>query len=161
MAPVHALRHRPCRPEPLPSRGFAYRLAGRYEEALADFNRAIELDADSGWAHYEKAVALYAAQDPACEVQFAHTVEVCTPASSESTAEAATDVAILFLVHCFVPDWGKAEGYLADFLSRSPAPGQISELLVDIENLRILVPSVGEHLPLFRDRLQSALREPR
>ncbi|MFE3883782.1 tetratricopeptide repeat protein [Streptomyces lydicus] len=142
-------------------RGESYRLAGRYEEALADFNHAIELDADSGWAHYEKAVALYVTRDPAHEVHFAHAIELCTPASSESTSEAVTDMAILFLVHCSVPDWRKVEGFLTNFLGCGPAPGKISELLVDMENLRILLPSPGEYLPLFRDQLESALRERR
>lgn len=31
-------------------RGRTYRLMGRYEEALTDFNRAIELRPDADWA---------------------------------------------------------------------------------------------------------------
>ena len=33
-----------------PHRGETYRLTGRYEEALADFTRAIELDPGDAWA---------------------------------------------------------------------------------------------------------------
>ncbi|MGP8303384.1 tetratricopeptide repeat protein [Streptomyces inhibens] len=148
-------------PYALTNRGVTHRVLGRYEEALGDFDRAIELDASYGWAHYEKAVALYAVRNPEYQVHFARVIEICAPAASKSVAEAIADIGNLFLSHCLVSDWGKAGGYLDAFMSCSPARGQISELLTVMETLRCVVPSAGEHLPPFRCQLEIALRESR
>ncbi|MFD8284976.1 tetratricopeptide repeat protein [Streptomyces solisilvae] len=140
------------------NRGATYRISGQYEEALVDFDRAIELDPGSGWAHYEKTVALYAAQDPDYDIYFARVVEICTPDSSESDP-AISDIGNLFLVHCLMSDWAEAEHYLGTFISNGATRGDVTELLTVMNTLRPIVPSAREHLAPFSCRLENALGE--
>ncbi|MFE3649779.1 tetratricopeptide repeat protein [Streptomyces sp. NPDC059152] len=142
---------------PLVNRGVTHRVAGRYEEARADLDRALAIDGGSGWAHYEKAVVLYAVDDPEYEAYCARAIERCTPAPGHSTADTASDVGNLVLVHCLMSDWATAEGHLAAFVGCGPERGQLRELLVVLETLRSVVPSAEGHLPSFRRRLQTAL----
>ncbi|MFI1308453.1 tetratricopeptide repeat protein [Streptomyces sioyaensis] len=141
------------------NRGVVHRVSGRYEEAKADLSRAIELDPENAWVHYETAVVLYAVQDPGSQTHVMRVVELCTPDHSDLSSAAVADVGNLFLAHCVMSDWAKAEQYLAAFVSISPAPGEIAELLTVMNTLEHVVASAEGHLPPFRERLEGALRE--
>ncbi|TXC91729.1 ATP-binding protein [Streptomyces sp. ISID311] len=141
------------------NRGVVHRVSGRYEEAMADLSRAIGLDPENAWIHYETAVALHAVQDPGAPTHLMRVVELCTPDHSELSRAAVADIGNLFLAHCVTSDWAKAEQYLAAFMSSSPAPGEIAELLTAMNTLEHVVASAEGHLPPFRTRLEGALGE--
>jgi len=126
---------------------------------MADLSRAIEIDPENAWIHYETAVVLHAVQEPGTHTHVRRVVELCTPDHSELSRAAVADIGNLFLAHCLMSDWARAEQYVAAFMSSSPAPGEIAELLTAMNTLERVVASAEGHLPPFRTRLEGALGE--
>ncbi|WP_424862736.1 tetratricopeptide repeat protein [Streptomyces sp. MMS24-I29] len=142
-------------------RGLVYRVTGQYDAALADLTHAVELDPDGGWAHYERAVALHALHDPACEQALARAIEIleATRASSEAPSHVVPVLGNLFLAHCLMPHRDKASYYLTAFLDVQPAPGRLSELLIAMNTLVDIRPDMDEFLTPFRRLLAEALTD--
>ncbi|MCX4799947.1 tetratricopeptide repeat protein [Streptomyces sp. NBC_01242] len=140
-------------------RGLVYRVTGQYDAALADLSRAVELNPDDGWAHYERAVALHALHDPACEQALVRAIEIleASRASSEAPSHVVPVLGNLFLSHCLMPHWDKANYYLTAFLDVQPAPGRLSELLIAMNTLVDMRPDMDEFLTPFRRLLAEAL----
>lgn len=143
-------------PDTIALRGVTFRVTGKYEDAIVDFNLALGLAPNSGWIHYEKAVALHALRAPDSEVHLARAIEILAPSSSESRPD-IEDIANLFLAHCVMPDWVKAQQYLTAFISGTPTPGDITQLRIVMDTLLRVLDSAGEHLRLFRHQLEDAL----
>ncbi|MFB7076461.1 tetratricopeptide repeat protein, partial [Streptomyces sp. NPDC056308] len=142
-------------------RGLVYRLTGQYDAALADLSRAVELSPDNGWAHYERAVALHALHDPACEQALVRAIEILEAmrASSEAPSHVVPVLGNLFLAHCLMSHRDKADYYLTAFLDVQPAPGRLSELLIAMNTLVDMRPDMGEFLTPFRLLLAEALTD--
>ncbi|MGW2107621.1 tetratricopeptide repeat protein [Streptomyces sp. NPDC001948] len=142
-------------------RGLVYRLTGQYDAALVDLSRSVELSPDSGWAYYERAVALHALHDPACEQALVRAVEVLEAerSSSEGQAYVVPVLGNLFLAHCLMFCWDKADYYLTAFLNAQPALGQLSEFRIEMSTLVGIRPGIDEFLMPFRRLLVDALTE--
>ncbi|WP_326743352.1 tetratricopeptide repeat protein [Streptomyces sp. NBC_01768] len=142
-------------------RGLVYRLTGQYDAALADLTRAVELSPDNGWAHYERAVALHALHDPACEQALVRTIEILEAerASSEAPSHVVPVLGNLFLAHCLMSHRDKADHYLTAFLDAQPPPGRLSELLIAMNTLVDMRPDMDEFLTPFRRLLAEALTD--
>ncbi|MFJ9684006.1 tetratricopeptide repeat protein [Streptomyces sp. NPDC101194] len=137
------------------------RLTGQHDAALVDLTRAVELSPDNGWAHYERAVALHALHNPDGEQVLVRAVEVLEAlrVSSEALPHVVPALGNLFLAHCLMSHRDKTDYYLAAFLDAQPAPGQLSELLIAMNTLVSMRPSMDEFLTPFRRLLADALTD--
>ncbi|MEV6757648.1 tetratricopeptide repeat protein [Streptomyces sp. NPDC051214] len=156
----HALGLEPQAPWPLCWRGEAYRALGRHEEALADFDRAMELLPDCGWFPYQSALAMRLSGAPgeAAMWQRATDIYQAEVRSGPDFADLARNN--LLVLWCALPDWGRAEQQLRDFLSHAPSPHQIVEALHDLADLQRAVPVDPERLAPILSHLRDALGPP-
>ncbi|MFD8300462.1 tetratricopeptide repeat protein [Streptomyces bauhiniae] len=146
----------PTSPFSLANRGLTHRLLGHVDEALADLTRAIEIHPEDGWAHYERAVALFLSGDRAYEDECRRSIELCSADSGVDDRHRVAALGNLVLTHCLLSAWPAAETHLTAFLHAHPNPGQRHELHTVLLTLRDVVPTSAEPLTTLAERLRPA-----
>lgn len=131
----------------------------RYEDALVDLGRAVELSPENAWFHYEKAVALHAVRHHDRDRHLARVVELLGSEPAGAMSRTIADKGNLVLAYSAMPQWDEAERWLGAFLSLSPPSGRIAELLIALNSLVRVIPSARTHVSPFRRRLEDALGE--
>ena len=113
---------------------------GRYEEALADFNRAIELDPNDSWYLYQRAITRrYLDAADSWRDDLTAAVAIAT-ADHQKTP---TDLQNLFnlALYCVAGgDAGRAEALYREGLAGQPAEGLRREAAADLEQYLALFP---------------------
>ncbi|MCX5295963.1 tetratricopeptide repeat protein [Streptomyces sp. NBC_00193] len=137
----------PASASTLTARGLLHRLLSHYDEALADLARSIELDPDDAWTHYEMAVVKTALRHPDRDHHLTRVVELRSSPDAEVPGVLEADS--LLLAHCLWPHWEQAEQRLAEFLAETPAPGQLSALVINLRSLAPVIPSAGPRIERF------------
>ncbi|MGY5052377.1 hypothetical protein ACWDE0_43650, partial [Streptomyces sp. 900105755] len=132
------------------------RAMGHYDNALTDFNHAIELDPTDAWDHFEVAVALRLLADPREHEHWRRAVEILTAEASAGGTDAAHARGNLLVVYCALAVWDKAAEELERFLAYAPTPSRIREALQDLTDLQQTLPMDLALLQPLRQRLEAA-----
>jgi tetratricopeptide (TPR) repeat protein len=132
-----------------------HRLAGRYEEALADLDRAIELSpSDSAWDHYEAGLTLLSLGRTEEAKRRIHTA---IEGEREDLRKDAGDITAAFNIAVYLVALGDVEGGRAQ-LERTLRPGVSGKAVRDaIDDFRELAEFGGRDLSGFTDLLTSYL----
>jgi tetratricopeptide (TPR) repeat protein len=131
----------------------------RYEEALTDFNHALQLNPDHAWAIYESAVALRLLGSEGAAERWRRAVEAFQAESAGEGQRAVRAAGNLLVVLCGLPDWRRAQEQVEVFLSASTSRHQIEEVLNDLADLRGALPVDPGQLDPIVSRLEAALSQ--
>ncbi|MGW0904258.1 AAA family ATPase [Streptomyces sp. NPDC002853] len=133
---------------------------GRYEKALADFDRAIELLPSCGWFPYQRALTMRLSGEPGEADHWQRAVDIYQAEVRSWPDFADLARSNLLVLCCAMPDWDRAEEQLRAFLSYAPSPHQIVEALDDLADLQRTVPVSPERLAPVLAQLRDALGAP-
>lgn len=120
--------------------GETYRSMGRYEEALADFDRALELQPENDWHFYQRAITRRRLAPADALLDDLNAAIVVT-----ATAHQATPINLLNLAlyHVARGDAGPAETLYREGLAGQPGEALRKEAIVDLEQYQTLFPDDG------------------
>jgi tetratricopeptide (TPR) repeat protein len=142
----------------LARRGVTYRLMERYDEALADFNRAIELEPDEDWYYSNRALTYWltgqkdqAQHDLAIAIQRAREVYQKKPQDWRNTLNLA-------LYRLAAGEASEAERLYGEALASGASAYRVREALHDLDDLLALFPDHPQ-AQAMRDLLQAHLEE--
>ncbi|GGU30176.1 hypothetical protein GCM10010289_59500 [Streptomyces violascens] len=137
------------------NRGSTYRSMNRYDDALADFNRAIGLRSGDAWNHFEVAVTLRLLGRPLEHDHWREAVHILTAEASAGGSDAVHASGNLLVIYCALPEWDKAAEEVERFLTYAPTPSRIREALEDLAQLPETLPVDLPLLQSLQRRLES------
>lgn len=140
------------------TRGEVYLMLKRYNAALADFNRAIELEPNNDWCLYVRALAYQTLKQPKkARSDFAGAVKFAKERYKENFQDwhNTFNLALYYLAVDYAPT---AEQLYRYALSQSASLQHIQEAIRDLDDFLTIFPNHIQALSL-RQLLQSALTQ--